>query len=61
MIKHDAVPKYFKHRYLLSDFGWVVMDPLDGRERNMIQGPVSFFFRGTRCDASRHSDLILET
>lgn len=37
MIKHDAVPKYFKHRYLLSDFGWVVMDPLDGRESNIIQ------------------------
>lgn len=30
MIKHDVIPKNFKHRYLLSDFGWVTLDPLDG-------------------------------
>jgi hypothetical protein len=36
MIKHDAIPRYFKHRYLLSDFGWVPMDPLDGRSESCL-------------------------
>ena len=49
MIKHDAVPKYFKHRYLLSDFGWVVMDPLDGRESNMTQGLILFQRNALQC------------
>jgi hypothetical protein len=34
MIKHDIIPKHFKHRYLLSDFGWVPLDPLEGIDRS---------------------------
>lgn len=30
MIKHDVIPKNFRHRYLLTDFGWVEMEPIDG-------------------------------
>lgn len=29
MIKHDTIPKEYKKRYLLSDFGYVEMDELD--------------------------------
>jgi hypothetical protein len=63
MIKHDIIPKNFKHRYLLSDFGWVAMDPLDGRDREQcnVQSPLLISCRGTSGDAIRHSDLILET
>lgn len=30
MAKYDVVPKSFRHRYLLSDFGWVNMNPVEG-------------------------------
>jgi hypothetical protein len=30
MVKYDPIPPYFRHRYLLSDFGLAEMDPLDG-------------------------------
>ena len=33
LIKYDKVPKHFKQRYLLSDFGWVNMTNLEGEER----------------------------
>jgi hypothetical protein len=32
MIKHETIPKHFKHRYLLADLGlgWGAMDPIEG-------------------------------
>lgn len=33
MVKYDKVPLYFRHRLLLSDFGLVEMDPLDGKDK----------------------------
>ena len=30
MIKHDVIPKHFRHRYLLADFDLVEVDALDG-------------------------------
>jgi hypothetical protein len=30
MVKYDKIPKHFRHRYLLSDFGLVNMTALEG-------------------------------
>lgn len=30
MIKYDAIPRSFRYRYLLSDFGWVENSPIQG-------------------------------
>jgi hypothetical protein len=30
MIKHDYIPRSFRYRYLLSDFGYVKEDPIQG-------------------------------
>lgn len=29
LVKYDRIPKHFSHRYLLSDYGWVAIDPED--------------------------------
>ena len=31
LVKFDKVPKHFRHRYLLSDFGWVNVSTEDGK------------------------------
>ena len=31
LIKYDKVPRYYQHRYLLSDFGWAEVSPIEGK------------------------------
>lgn len=32
MIKHDRIPRHFRMRYLLADFGLAEVSPLDGKD-----------------------------
>jgi hypothetical protein len=35
MIKYDKIPRSYRHRFLLSDFGWVSVDPEDQAKARM--------------------------
>ena len=42
MVKYDKIPKHFQHRYLLSDFGLVDLDPLTGNFVDITQNYKTF-------------------
>jgi hypothetical protein len=66
MIKHDIIPKHFKHRYLLSDFGLVQLDPLEGTDPllSLSSSPSPdmshLSLREKGCSPCRYSHLLLE-
>ena len=49
MIKHDKIPRSFRHRYLLSDFGWVTVDPEDEAKARMSPNDLISYWKPEVC------------
>ena len=45
MIKYDKIPKSFRQRYLLSDFGWVNVSDLDASRINIPASSITSYWK----------------
>lgn len=45
LIKYDKIPKSFRHRYLLSDFGWVNVSADDAAKASMPANTIISFWK----------------
>lgn len=45
MVKYDRIPKHFRQRYLLSDFGWVDIDENDKKKADLPSSTIISFWK----------------
>lgn len=63
LIKHDKVPRRYRHRYLLSDFGLVNVSATDGEVHHTILSVLSQYSPLSRQGRpfAEHGGVVLET
>jgi hypothetical protein len=45
MVKYDKIPKSFKHRYLLSDFGWIDINEDDKKNAALLSTTIISYWK----------------